>query len=683
MSVPAVADLIDRPWDSFPREVREIRHTWITMPDGVRLAARIWLPVDADENAVPGILEFIPYRKNDGTNLRDARNAPYFAGHGYAVVRVDLRGSGDSEGVLEDEYNQQELDDGCAVIDWISQQSWCTGKVGIIGISWGGFNGLQIAAEQPPALSAVVTICSTDDRYADDVHYFGGQLLADQQLSWATTMLAYDARPQDPEVWGDDWLDAWKRRLDATPPLIEPWMQHQRRDEYWQHGSVCEDPSAIECPVMLVGGWADAYRDAILRMLESLEVPRRGIIGPWAHLWPHFATPGPRIGFLQEALRWWDRWLKDEPNGIEDEPMLFSYRQDAVPPRGSYDERPGTWLADQTWPSEHVKATPVVLSGDRSAVIGGDEATSGATLPISSVQSHGIAGGRSAAYALSYEQAVDQRIDDGYALCFDSDLLTEPLDIVGTPEAQLTLTSDQEQAMVAVRVVDVAPDGTGTLVTRGVLNLAHRNSHEHPEPVETGRPLTVRFPLHAIGYRIPAGHRLRIAVAPTMWPMVWPSPRPVTLGVVTEASAVVLPIHADTGETEFPTQPPEQAAYGHRSLHGDELGTVTRDLTTGRVEVVYDHSGGHQLPAEYGDLSHWAWERDTFSIHDEDPTTARTVSERRIDITRGEWKTRVDAHAELTCDAEKFYVTSRLTTYAGDEEVFARTWELEFPRDHL
>ncbi|MGH3357641.1 MAG: CocE/NonD family hydrolase [Nocardioidaceae bacterium] len=675
--------ITDRAWDSFPRPIREIEHTWIPMPDGTRLAARIWLPEDAAEHPVPGILEFIPYRKNDGTNLRDARNAPYFAGNGYAVVRVDLRGSGDSEGVLDDEYTQTELDDGVATIAWIARQEWCAGNVGIMGISWGGFNGLQIAAEQPPELGAVLTLCSTDDRYADDVHYFGGQLLADQQLSWATTMLAYDARPPDPKVWGDGWLDAWRQRLEKTPPFIEPWMSHQRRDAFWQHGSVCEDPSAIRCPVMLVGGWADAYRDAILRMLESLSVPRRGIIGPWAHLWPHFATPGPRVGFLQEALRWWDRWLKGEPNGVDDEPMLLSYLQDAVPPRAYYDERPGTWLADAQWPSEQVEMHPVRLCADRTAALGargvaGDEAV----LTVSSVQQHGIAGGRSAAYALSFEQAVDQRIDDGYALCFDSQPLPEPLDVLGIAEAELTLTSDRPQAMVSVRLVDIAPDGTATLVTRGLLNLAHRDSHEHPAPVEVGVPFTVRFPLHAIGYRVPAGHRLRVAVAPTMWPMVWPSPTPVTLGVVAGRSTVHVPVHASSGATEFPAGAPEQAAYGHTSLPAEEIGTVTRDLAAGTTEVVYEHGGGHRLPDVYGGLSHRSWERDTFTIGDTDPTSARAVAERRIEIVRDEWHTRVTAWSEMTCDAENFYVTTSLTTYAGEDEIFDRTWEHAFPRDH-
>lgn len=679
MTSPAI---IDRPRDSFPRTVQEIEHTWITMPDGTRLAARIWMPDDAADNPVPGILEFIPYRKNDGTHQDDATKGPYFAGHGYAVVRVDLRGTGDSEGVIEDEYTQQELDDGVAAIAWIAAQPWCTGKVGIMGISWGGFNGLQIAAEQPPELAAVLTLCSTDDRYADDVHFFGGQLLADQQLSWATTMLAYDARPPDPEVWGDGWLDAWKQRLDATPPFIDAWMTHQRRDKFWQHGSVCEKPEAIQCPVMLVSGWADAYRDAILRMLDSLTVPRRGIIGPWVHLWPQVAIPGPRVGFLQEALRWWDRWLKDEPNGIDEEPMLLSYLQDSVPPRASYSERPGRWLADQRWPSEHVELRSARLTSRRTAIVDGDLVAEDHVLSVSSVQPHGIAGGRSAAYALSYEQAIDQRVDDGYALCFDTDPLAEALDVLGIPEAELTLMSDRPNAMVAVRLVDVAPDDTATMITRGVLNLAHRDSHEEPSDVPVDVPFTVRFPLHSIGYRLPEGHRLRIAVAPTLWPMVWPSPTPVTLGIHAAQSAIHLPVHAPATEVEFPFPTPEQAAYAHTKLPADESGTVSRDLAAGRTEVVYENSGGDRLPEEYGGLTHWSWERDTFGIDDLDPTTASATSERRIEIKRGSWRPRVEATAQMTCDMDNFYVTTDLHAYSDEEEIFTRRWTLSFERDH-
>ena len=680
----------DREWTSFPRSVEEVSHTWIPMPDGTRLAARIWLPRDAAERPVPGILELLPYRKNDGTSLRDSRNAPYFAGHGYAVVRVDIRGTGDSEGVLLDEYTQTELDDGVATIAWIAAQEWCTGKVGIMGISWGGFNGLQIAALQPPELAAVVSLCSTDDRYADDVHYFGGQLLADQQLSWATTMLAFDARPPDPVVWGDDWLAVWRKRLEDTPPFIETWMQHQRRDEFWQHGSVCEDPTAIRAPVLLAGGWHDAYRDAILRMLASLDVPRRGIIGPWAHLWPHFAVPGPRVGFLQEAMRWWDRWLKEEANGIEDEPMLLSWVQDSAPPRAYYPQRPGRWVAEPSWPSPHVTMLPARLTSRPGVELGAEHvgrhatpAGESTTLTVGSPQAHGVAGGRSAAYGTAYDLAIDQRVDDGSALCFDSAPLTEPLDILGIPEAELELTADQAQAMVAVRVVDVAPDGAATLVTRGVLNLTHRDSHEHPEALQPGRPVHVRFPLHAVGYQVPAGHRLRFALAPTLWPTVWPSPVRVTLTIHPEHSRVWMPIRDPGGEAEFPFPEPEQARFDHRPLAAAERGTVTRDLATGVTTVVYEEEGGFRLPLDGGEeLRSAPWERDTFEIQDEEPTSARAVSERRIDLSRGDWSTRVEAYGEMTCSSDAFRVTTSVTAWAGNEQVFTREWSFSFPRDH-
>ena len=241
---------------SFPQTVKTIEHTWIPLSDGTHVAARIWMPEDAEENPVPAILEYIPYRKRDFTRPRDAHTHPYFAGHGYACVRVDIRGSGDSEGVLKDEYIQQELDDGCEILKWIASQPWCTGDIGMIGISWGGFNGLQIAAMQPPELKAVISLSSTDDRYADDVHYMGGCMLTDN-LSWASTMFAYNSLPPDPALVGDRWRDQWFERLEGSGLWLETWLQHQRRDDYWRHGSVCEDFSAIKTPVMAVSGWAD------------------------------------------------------------------------------------------------------------------------------------------------------------------------------------------------------------------------------------------------------------------------------------------------------------------------------------------------------------------------------------------------------------------------------------------
>ena len=282
----------------FPRRVRVIEHTWIPLSDGCRLAAKIWLPEDAEADPVPVLLEYIPYRKGDWTSIGDATRHAYFAGHGYASVRVDLRGSGDSEGVLLDEYLSQEQDDALEVLDWLATQPWSSGHTGMFGISWGGFNSLQVAARRPPSLRAIVTVCSTDDRYADDVHYMGGCVLGCYILSWASTMLAFNARP-DPAAVGERWRQMWMERLEGSPPFVDAWLSHQRRDTYWRHGSVCEDFGAIECAVYAVGGWADAYRNAILRLLEGLTCPRKGLIGPWGHQYPEDGAPGRRSAFCR------------------------------------------------------------------------------------------------------------------------------------------------------------------------------------------------------------------------------------------------------------------------------------------------------------------------------------------------------------------------------------------------
>ena len=334
---------------TFPRAVRVIEHTLIPLKDGTQLAARLWLPDDAEQNPVPAILEYLPYRKRDGTYERDALTHPYLAGHGYAGVRVDIRGSGESDGLLADEYALQEQDDALEIIAWLAAQPWCSGAVGMMGISWGGFNGLQVAARRPPALKAVVSICSTDDRYADDVHYMGGaKLLAG--FGWASFFFGAMCHPPDPALVGDRWRAMWLERLENVPLFLEIWMRHQRRDAYWKHGSVCEDFGAIQCPVYAVGGWTDGYTNAIPRLLEHLAAPRKGLIGPWAHAYPHFALPGPQIGFLQDMLRWWDHWLKGVETGVMDEPMLRAWMTDSVKPATYHKELPGRWVGEPSWP---------------------------------------------------------------------------------------------------------------------------------------------------------------------------------------------------------------------------------------------------------------------------------------------------------------------------------------------
>ena len=297
-------------------------------------------------NPVPGTAR-IPAVSQARFHARTATNRCTVTSraHGYASVRVDLRGSGDSDGLLSDEYSAQEHADGVEVIAWLAAQPWCSGSVGMFGISWGGFNSLQIAALRPPALQAIMTLCASDDRYTDDAHYMGGCLLT-ENLQWGSIFMVNQALPPDPEIVGEAWREQWRERLEHLPNFPELWLRQPWRGDYWRAGSVRDHIERINVPVYAIGGWADGYSNAVPRLLASLRSPCKGLIGPWAHTFPHHGVPGPAIGFLQEAVRWWDRWLKGIDNGIEREPVLRVWMQEAVKPEPQYDIMPGRWVAE-------------------------------------------------------------------------------------------------------------------------------------------------------------------------------------------------------------------------------------------------------------------------------------------------------------------------------------------------
>lgn len=466
---------------------------WIPLSDGTRLCARIWLPETAPTDPVPAVLEYLPYRKDDVHASSDALMHPYFAARGYAAVRVDIRGSGDSDGLLSDEYSRQEHDDALEVIAWLAEQPWCSGAVGMMGISWSGFNSLQVAARRPPALKAIITACSTDDRYDNDVHYLGGVPLACYMLPWASALMAFNARPPDPAIVGERWREMWLERLDGNVDLAKLWLSHQARDDYWRHGSICEDYDAIKCPVLAVGGWADAYVDAIFRMLKNLSVPRAALVGPWDHDWPMTARPGPQIGFLDEALRWWDHWLKGIDTGIMEEPMLRAWMQDPVPPAPDYEIRPGRWVAQAAWPPASQDQIVLQLTGTGLSEAGaGAEPANPAQLSHCSPQTVGLDAGAWCAYGAPADMPTDQRRDDALSMSFDGEPLEERRELLGQPLVTLRLSADQPQATVTARLCDVAPDGSSTLITRGVLNLCHRNGHGAPEALTPGSSSTSR-----------------------------------------------------------------------------------------------------------------------------------------------------------------------------------------------
>lgn len=666
----------------FPFGVERTANTWIGLSDGTRLAARVWRPVT--DEPVPAILEYLPYRKGDSMAPRDESLGTWFAGHGYAYVRVDIRGTGDSDGVITDEYPPQEQDDGLEVIAWTAERSWCTGAVGMVGISWGGFNGLQIAARRPPALRAVISICSTDDRYADDVHYDGGCLLAWDMVPWHANMLALDALPPDPDTVGDGWRETWRRRLDETPPFLTAWMTHQRRDDYWRHGSVCEDFGAITCPVYMVGGWADGYTNAIPRTLAGLQGIRKGLIGPWPHSWPHLAEQGPRIDFLHEALRWWDRWLKDERNGIEDEPMLVAWLQEPASAEELHLDRPGRWVAEPSWPPPSTAPRRLHLTGSGTLEA---EAGDPEVRRHRGAQRHGALAGTWCPYGPEADFPPDQREDDALCLTFETDPLAERLELLGVPRFHLRVAADRPLAFVVARLCDVAPDGTSTLLSRGALNLTHRHGHDAPEPLAPGVPVDVDVELDVLGQAVGAGHRLRLAVSSTYWPWLWPSPDPVELAVeIGGPSWIELPMRPlGVGDGPAPSFGEPEAAPRLAAL--EEVVTppfhrLARDLVTGAVVMELNQDGDGRLRLSDG-LTLEDENHDRFSIVEGDPLSAAVTSTRRLTLTRGSWGVEVRTTSEMTADRDRFRLVDRVEAYEGSERVFERTWERDVPRDHV
>ncbi|OQV03685.1 hypothetical protein CLAIMM_08701 [Cladophialophora immunda] len=667
---------------TFPVPIQIREHNEIQLSDNTFLSAMIWLPEDAAANPVPAILEYLPYRKRDGTAERDALNHSYVASYGYACVRVDMRGSGDSDGILLGEYLKQEQDDALEILQWIAAQDWCSGSIGMIGISWGGFNGLQVAARRPPELKAVISLCSTDDRYADDVHYMGGCLLVDN-FTWGATMFSITPTPPDPALVGDKWRDLWMSRLEAGGNWMVEWHEHQRRDEFWKHASICEDYSAIQCPVYLVGAWSDGYSNTIFRMLEHLECPRKGLIGPWAHAYPNFATPGPQIGFLQESLRWWDKWLKGKETGVMDEPILRCYLQDTAPPRTQYDFRPGHWVAEKSWPSPEITTRVMRFSAGRLI----DELLpSGEQISICSPMTVGLAGGLWCA-GLDLDLPSDQRAEAGGSLLFDSSPISQQLDLLGAPVVHLRVASDKPNALVAVVLSEILPDGSATRISFGLLNLTHRESHTDPTLLEPGRFYDVVIKLNECGQRIGVGSRLRLALSTSYFPICWPSPEAATLTIDCAQSKVELPIRLES-EEDSRLRPFDPAVTGTpvktRVLRpGKKMsGTITEDIETGRKTlcrvldtglIEFEAIGWH-----YGDTS-----TSIYSISPDDPLSANAEVQFKQEYGRKGLNLVIEGWNRMTATKTEFHLTARFDAFENGVRVFGRDYSSTVPRDHV
>jgi len=643
---------------------------FIPLPDGTRLAARLWRP--AGGGPVPGVLEFIPYRKRDNTLPRDETLHPWMAAQGYACLRVDLRGSGDSEGVFDDEYSAQELQDACDVIAWIASQDWCSGTVGMMGKSWGGFNCLQTAALNPPALKAVVSVCATVDRFNDDIHYKGGCLLG-ENFAWGTLMLSYMSRPADP-LLRPDWRADWLQRLENMPFLTERWTGHQTRDAYWKHASVCEDYSAIRAAVMTIGGWADNYMNAPAHLVHNAPMAR-AIVGPWVHQYPHTAVPGPRIDFLSEMKQWWDRWLKGIDNGAEDLPPYRVYMQDSSPPDACAAEVPGRWLAEEL-PSPRVTQRTLTLGGD--GLLGGQGAPD---LRILTPQTLGLNAGEFFPMGLNGEMPGNQSGDDALSACFE---LPCPggLALMGAASLRLTLSADQPHAFVVARLCDVAPDGRSRRIAHGILNLHHRS--DPPAPMVPGQSEDVTLVMDQMAYRLAPGHRLRLALSNSYWPFVWPSPQKVALHLT--GGALVLPVHDDTAPA-WSFSPPEAPPPARLQTleHGRDSRIARRDMITGVEELTVTSISPRQRNPDHG-LETASTMVERWRIHPDDPRSAEAHTIWEQNVTRGDWSVATRAESSQTVTSTHFILNATLVAWEGPEndrtEMFRRNFVANVSRNH-
>ncbi|MEU8616618.1 CocE/NonD family hydrolase [Streptomyces sp. NPDC048623] len=669
----------------FPHETRH-KDLRIPLPDGTKLYARVWRPVT--DEPVPALLEYGPFRLTDATAPRDAQRHPWYAGHGYASVRVDVRGHGNSEGLPGDAYDAVELADGVAVVNWLAEQPWCTGRVGMFGISWGGYDSLRIAALAPEPLKAVVTVCAPDDRYADDLLYRGGSVLATGMHAGAAALLAFTARPPDPRYAGEEWRAMWLERLNAVRPYVHTWLSHQTRDAYWQeHGGVRDAHHAhdahhaVRAAVLAVGGWHDPYRDTVLRLVERLPQDRvRGIIGPWAHQYPDRGlAPGPAIGFLQETLRWWDHHLKDLANDVMAEPLLRSWISDSHPPATVYEKLPGRWVTDPAWPSPYV--TPVTY------------AFQGAPVVVDSPQQTGLDAGRFLPLGNDADLPPDQRDEDAHSACFDFPVPEvpeggAPLEVLGRPSVRLRLMTPAPTGQVVARLCDIAPDGSSTLVTRGVLNLSARYGPDRAVEAQIGEWESYGIELSGIGHAFAPGHRVRLAVSSAYWPWIWPQPDAAGFTLDPAGSSLTLPVRAAPKDDAVDFEEPEQSAplgVSHPSTLEEPRPErlVVRDVAKGewRLEVVPRPDGARTRVYPDGlELTEDAVE--TYTIDESDPLSARTRSEWTIRLHRPEsaWDVRIETRSEISCDADTFLTSDEVICTEGGEVVFHHTWEERIPR---
>ena len=647
-----------------------MENVWIPMKDGVRLAATLYMPDGAKPGEkFPALLDYLPYRKDDSTAAGDYPKNAYFARRGYVAARVDIRGFGASEGAPTDrEYSEQEQIDGEQVIHWLATQPWSNGKIGMYGISWGGFNSLQMAMRKPPELKAIIAIDATEELFHDDIHYIDGLMHVDEfelNMDMAPGMTGAPDYTLDEKVLGP--------RFDAVPWSLV-YFRHQRDGAFWR--SPVRPLNQIDVPCFLIGGLADGYRDSIPRMLEQVKAPVRALIGPWNHSFPNDADFGPRIEWRDDAVRWWDYWLKGRDTGVLQDPKLVIFMRHWFPPNPNLEEVPGEWRAEPGWPPIHETKSTLYLQPDHSLAGSASEA---GTHQLKYIPSIGVEAGFWWGELLS-----DQRPVDAFSLVYDSDPLPEDMAIMGRPHALLRAAADASLANWFARLSDVAPDGEVTQITGAGLSGAQRESMTAPKALEPGRFYDLDVEMHLTTWAFPKGHRIRLSVSNALWPMVLSTPYKMTTSLQLggdHGSRLQLPVVPVHGEAPVRVQPPQPSE--HRSdiqsigfpWPGEWL--LTRDEARQKTTVLWKGKAEEKYP--WGDETDL--EKLTYEMEDAHP---------EINIIQGEAETTLklkdrvlvwSGHLTFTSDARNFLYKYTRDLRKDGVLIKTKTWEETIPRD--
>ena len=656
-----------------------LAEAWISLPDGVRLAADLFMPSGgAAGERFPVLLEYLPYRK-DEARRRDYALYSYFVERGYVVARVDIRGTGNSEGrLIPYEYSDQENEDGDVVIDWLSKQSWSNGNVGMFGISWGGFNSIHMAMRNPPALKAIIAVDATDDLYQDDVHFMDGILHLD---SWEMSQDLDNARPGAPDYVIDD--DNFRNRFD-TEPWMMTYKRQQRDGPFWDRTTLKARYDSIRVPTFVIGGWYDGYRDSVPRMLEHLKAPVKAMIGAWNHTFPNQPYPEPGMEWRHEAVRWFDYWLKGRDTGILDEPRFAVYVRQWHPPGPYLEEAPGAWRWEEGWPIARIEERPFYPQPDHTLAT---SAGAAAMHRLRYVPTVGMeAGGPVMWWG---DVAHDQRPTDAFSLVYDTAPLEEEIEILGLPLATLLVSADAPRANWFARLSDVAPDGTVTLVAGAGFNGTHRESARAPEAIDPGKPFELDIEMHFTSWVFPKGHRIRLAVNNSQWPMMWPTPYPMTTTLALGGDAptrVVLPVvpYERRPVPEF-LPPADNPAYpgfesldvGTSSGYG-EVSSVDRNPQTGAVVLKATNTGGMSYP--------WGTERYeetiTHETSDDHPELTSMTGEHRMVVELADRTLTWEAELTFRSDLESFYYGYVRRLFENGVLLREKVWNDTIPRDY-